>query len=457
MNSLNVGAAKICITPKPEMLPFPNKFGGPGYPDYYTDIYSDCYVRACVLGNGKKTAAIVGFDLIGLSQPENIKANIEKETGIPVGQILLAATHNHTACDLYRPSDADSAEDVKKGSDYQQMVLDAAVKAVKQAKSNMRPSRYGYGEGLSYINSNRDMRLEDGTYTQGPEMGAYSDKTLSIMKFVDEENRLICAVANYGMHATMAFLDVDTDGQMKVSGNIPGTACEYAEARYGNGAVVIWTSAAAGDQNPIAFCMRDYDTDGFPVKAETLPGMQYQLLTLFGKQHGVDICKTIDSIKEYSGNMPVRFVEMWLDLPGQKPPKGADMGKNNRYANRRVRIPEGESLIEMTDSPEHPVSLYIQQAVFGDIAFIGAAAELYGLLGKACKEVSPYRKTIVLTHIGKSVGYIVDHASVDHRCFQAFGAVKPGAGDEIIVNGVRELFDQLMAEQETEMCGNEDE
>lgn len=446
MSKLRVGAAKVCITPTPDMMPFPNKFGGPGYPDYYTGIYSDCYARACVIDNGKTSAAIIGFDLIGLSQADTIKFKIQKETGIPSNQVLLAATHNHTACDLYRPSHADSPEDMQKGKDYQKLVLDAAIQAVKQAQHIMRPAKYGYGEGKSYINANRDMRLEDGTYTQSPEMEGYSDKTLSVLKFVDEQEKLICAIANYGMHATMAFLDLDIDGKMKISGNIPGTASEYAEARYGHDSVVIWTSAAAGDQNPIAFCLRDYETDGFPTKAQTLPGMQYQLLTLFGKQHGVDICKTIDHIHTYNQNMPIRFIDTRLNLPGQKPPKGADMGQNSRYANRRERIPEGKSLVQMEDAPEQPASLYLQQAIFGDVAFVGAAAELYSLLGKACKEASPYRKTMVLTHVNRSIGYIVDQSSIDHHCFQSFGAVKPGASDQIIIREVKRLFDQLMEE-----------
>ena len=62
-----------------------------------------------------------------------------------------------------------------------------------------------------------------------------------------------------------------------MSANIPGYAEEYVENRF-PGSVVIWTSSAAGDQNPYLFCLTDYEPDGFPYFAKWLPGAQYQLI-----------------------------------------------------------------------------------------------------------------------------------------------------------------------------------
>ncbi len=119
----------------------------------------------------------------------------------------------------------------------------------------MRPARYGYGGGKSYINMNRDYEDELGGWVQAPNPERFCNKTVSVMKFVNESGNLICAIANYGMHATLGFLQPDIDGKMKVCGNVPGAASEYVEARFGHGAVAIWTSAAAGDQNPLTMSM----------------------------------------------------------------------------------------------------------------------------------------------------------------------------------------------------------
>lgn len=101
----------------------------------------------------------------------------------------------------------------------------------------------------------------------------------------------------------------------------------------------------------------------------------------------------------------------------------------------------GEALPNPIDNP---VPLYLQEAVPGDVAFVGVAAEIYALIGKACREASPYRRTMVVSHMERSVGYIIDKTNMEHKCFEQFGPVKSGVCDERIAGGVRELFDELM-------------
>ncbi len=436
MSQLMAGAAKRNINPTLEMMPYPSFNKEP-----YTDIFSDCHTRAIVLDNGVTMAAILNFDLGGVPDPKILKARVEKEAGILQEHIFMAATHNHTACDMVFSAKKEDQEKHKKYMDY---VIENAVEAVKAAKSSLRPARYGFGEGKSYINGNRDMKTELGTYTQGFEPEGYCDHTVYVMKFVDMEGQLIAAVVNYGMHATLGYFDVDVDGKTKVSGNIPGIAQDYAESRFGKEAVVLWTSGAAGDQNPALYCLRDYGPEGFPYMAKTIPGLQYNLITLMGKQHGVDICKTINSICKYNKNMPMKFGEGFVDLPSQKFPEGTDMQWVNDITNHIYPLEPGESLPEPILTPDKKIPLYIQEAILGDVAFVGAAAELYALIGNACREASPYRKTMVITHVQHSIGYIIDKTSVDHRCFEQFGPVQAGVCDELIAEGVRELFDTLM-------------
>lgn len=444
MSKLRVGAAKRNINPRPEMLPYPSFNREP-----YTAVFSDCNTRAIVIDNGTKPAAIINFDLGGVPKTEPLKARIEAEAGIPRERIFLAATHNHTACDMVFDPAKEAQE---KLGEYMAYVETQVLEAVKAAKEAMRPARYGYGEGRSYVNGNRDMATELHTFTQGYEPEGYCDRTVAVMKFVDEEDQLIAAVANYGMHATLGYFDVDVDGKTKVSGNIPGVAQDYAEARFGNGAVVLWTSGAAGDQNPQLYCLRDYEQNGFPSMARTIPGLQYNLITLMGKQHGVDICKAINSISTYNKNMPIKFAQTYIPLPGQRFPEGTNMQWINDITNHIYPLKEGEKLPEPILTPEKKIPLYLQEAVFGDVAFVGVAAEIYALIGKACKEASPYRKTMVITHVDRSIGYVIDKTSVDHYCFEQFGPVQAGVCDELIAEGVRELFDQLM-EENKELLG----
>lgn len=436
MGKLQVGAAKRNINPTEAMMPYPSFNREP-----YTAVFSDCNMRVIVIDNGVTQAAVLNFDLGGVPKPEPLKEQIEKETGIPKEHIFMAATHNHTACDMvFSPEE----EAQKKLQMYMSYVTEQTLEAVKAAKVSMQPARYGYGEGKSYINGNRDMQTELGTFTQGYEPEGYCDRTVYTMKFVDEKEQLIAAIVTYGMHATLGYFDVDADGKTKVSGNIPGVAQDYAEARFGNDAVVLWMSAAAGDQNPELYCLRDYDKNGFPYMAKTIPGLQYNLITLMGKRHGVDICKTIDGISVYNRNMPMKFGQTYIELPSQKFPNQTDMQWINDITNHIYPLKEGEKLPEPFLNPEKKVPLYLQEVILGDVAFVGLAAEIYALIGKACKEVSPYRKTMIVTHVDRSIGYIIDKTSVEHKCFEQFGPVQAGVCDELITEGVRALFDELM-------------
>ena len=434
--SLLVGAAKRLINPKDEMFPYPSY--QPGNP--YVGVFTNCYVRAIVMDNGKDQALYVVFDLGGVPDPKSLKPRLEEECGIPAEHILFSAIHNHTGCDMcFSPDPSDQA----KWRAYMSLVCDMAVEAVKEAVSKKRPARYGFGIGRSYVNGNRDMQCEDGTFTQGYEPEGYCDHNVYTMKFVDEEDRLIAAIVSYGMHATLGYFDVDFDGKTRCSGNIPGVAEEYAENRFGEDTVVLWASEAAGDQNPQLYCLRDYDAQGFPYMSKLLPGLQYNLIKVMGQRHGVDICKAINSIDKYNKNMPMKFGQTLIDLPAQKFEEEFNGQWVNDITNHIYPLKEGEALPKAVPDPESTVPLYVQEMVLGDVAIVGVAAELYALIGKYCRENSPYRKTMIVTHVDRSIGYIIDATSVDHYCFEQFGKVRAGACDEVIAEGVRELFDEI--------------
>ena len=339
----------------------------------------------------------------------------------------------------FSPDPADQA----KWRAYMALVCDQAVVAAKDALARKEPARYGYGIGKSYINGNRDMACEDGTFTQGYEPEGYCDHNVYTLKFVAEDGRLIAAIVSFAMHATLGYFDVDADGKTRCSGNIPGVAAEYAEARFGQGAVVVWASESAGDQNPQLYCLRDYDQEGFPYMSRLLPGLQYNLIKVFGQRHGVDLCKAINGITKYNRNMPLKFGQKWISLPAQKFEEDYNPQWVNDITNHIYPLKEGEALPKAVPDPDSTVPLYLQTLVLGDVAIVGFAAELYALIGKYCHEASPYAKTMVVTHVERTAGYIIDATSVDHYCFEQFGKVQAGACDEIIPEGMRQLFDEM--------------
>lgn len=79
--------------------------------------------------------------------------------------------------------------------------------------------------------------------------------------------------------------------------------------------------------------------------------------------------------------------------------------------------------------------------MIGDIAFEGISAEIVTSVGKAVREVSPYEKTILVSHALGYQGYVADDWEYEHNAFEAGSAkTAKGAAQEAFVSGFGELF-----------------
>src|SRR6187549_2289866 len=85
---LKAGAAKVDIT-----------LGESELPRNYEGILDHLYARAIVLDNGATSAALISLDAGGVSEQiwQNVTGQVESELGIPSRNVLLTATHTHSA------------------------------------------------------------------------------------------------------------------------------------------------------------------------------------------------------------------------------------------------------------------------------------------------------------------------------------------------------------------------
>ncbi len=447
MRKLMVGAAKACINPTPDMYPIPSSFADWGVaPLLQSEIYDDMYCRAIVIDNGSEKLLMLSYELANYPAAPGLVEKLTEITGIPAENIFISATHNHSAPkDNHSENKNNSPAEIAFHEKYWEIELSAAMEAVNKAISGMRPARYGYGEGSSYANVNRDVRTPPGFWLEGKNLEGYSDKTVRTLKFVDEEEKVIAVILNYGMHNTCIHMMKDFDGKSKTSGNVSGIACRFVEETYGNGAIALWTSGAAGNQNPLLSHNLQYEyPDGYSTCVHFPDGIGYMLMEYMGRWHGVDCVKSINAINTYSDNMPIRTVHKDVLLPGQKravkPTKFAmfRMGGNGLRQSGDVPVlPETPEMV-----PADPVNLEMRLAVLGDVAMICAGAELYAEIGRDMLEAVPYKKAFLVTHTAlHQAGYILDKTSKDKKVFQSFMDVKPGSADGLIVNNALELFE----------------
>ena len=251
MYPLRVGAGKACIDPPASEYPFPSTFG------MMDEIRDSCYVRSIAIDNGEKKVLFVIYELADLPRVPDLEEKLGALWGIGKEDVILCVSHNHSS-----PSDRCKFPcDEKKLELFLEIELEKGLEAVRQAVDSLRPAKWGYGEIESYCNVNRDLKTRFGFWVEGPAYTAYSNHTLACVKFVDENDKVIAALLNFGAHAVCAFVQKDVDGKIKSSSNFPGIACRFVEEYYGDDCIVAWTSGAAGNQDPLLF---DYQWLEYP-------------------------------------------------------------------------------------------------------------------------------------------------------------------------------------------------
>lgn len=460
MSNLKVGAGKVCINPTDDMYPIPGGMTDFGLPIMFQEEkYDDIHVRSIAIDNEKERTMIISFELGRPPEIPGLVEDIAEATGFSKDNIFIVATHNHT--DPRLPRVMTEPDVIAFRTKYDKILHDSCIEACINAVDTLRPAKFGYGETLSYTNVQRNLLTLGGYWTEARNLADYSDKTLAIIKFVDMNENLIAAFLNHATHATCCYMLKDADHKAKTSGNFTGIACRFVEEHYGNGAVALWTSGAAGDQNPLLSHGMQYEwSDGWTSQIQYPDGVGYMQMEFMGRYHGADCVKGIDAITDYDDAMPMTHVKQVVELPARKRvTELATVGGNLNHAASRGggqgprpdSMPIGCELpppfMGVPVEPDEPKMLTLHLLQLADISLIFANAEIYAPIGREMKENSPYRKTVVVTHNmekGGRVGYILDKTHKDVHLPMSVAGIEPGAGDELIAAGEKQLFKNAM-------------
>lgn len=397
--SLRAAAARIDITPdKDEALQMSGyaarKVGHKG-------IHDNLYVRAIVLDNGAARAAIVTADLIGFSHQfcNNIAERIASETKIPRDNLLIAATHTHSAPSpgVYgRQLDPES-----KQAKYVTRVGDSMVAAVKQCLTNLQAAKIGAGTGRANLNVNRRAIGADGKLWLGVNPDGPSDKAVAVVKVESAAGEPIAIFSNYASHGT----GMGQDNYL-ISADIPGATARYVEQHYGDKIVAPWTSGAAGDQCPI------YDRSS----------SSFSGVMAFGRVLGEEVIRVADKIQT-SSQVSIRGAQKMVSCPGQKFVDG----------------PHGRRDGHFEDGP--PVDIRLSLLKVNDIALGGVSGEVLTMIGQRYKREAKAPNTVMITNCNGSSGYLADDKAYENVSYEIQTTkVKAGCAETSIVNGLLELI-----------------
>ena len=389
-------------------------------------IHDHIYVRAIVLSDGSSQAALVAWELIGVPNHvwEELSQRIAEKLGIPAENLLLAAVHDHGAPSLagmYGRNPAPAATEA-----YTTKVENDAFEAVRQAKANLRPAQFGFGTGKAYVNVNRrEFFPKMGWWWLGYNPEGPSDKTLAVLKFSDMSGKPIALFINYPVHAVVMGPE-----NLAVTGDLAGATSRYVEQYYqgkistrgdagwelevgpqekagDEGLVAIWTSGAAGDQNPITMD----------------EGEDFTMVDGLGRILGEESVRVANSIAMISSQARIESSQRVINCPGQQ----VTLGPTPRTT--------------YTFKDADPVNIRLSLLKLNDVALTGVSGEVFTRIYQHLKKDSPFTATIMVTHANGSSGYIPSDDAFDPISYENTAShLKPGCAENGIVNGLLKMM-----------------
>lgn len=208
------GIAMRVVTPDP-LLPVSGGVG-PSYP--VTKKEGDLTVRALVFADDQTRVAIVSADFLGFPSVLGNKVRA-KVKGIPPENILIGATHTHSAPDCYGFPDGKGgfAIDLK----YIESVCDRMAEAINEAVGKLQPARLkiATGEAKGKIAYNY----------YAPQL---YDPRCSVIQAVGTDGRPFATLVNYAIHP-----EVLGSRAGILSPDLIGPLCERIEAKAGGTAI----------------------------------------------------------------------------------------------------------------------------------------------------------------------------------------------------------------------------
>jgi neutral ceramidase len=413
---LSAGAAKGDITLGENILPIP----------FFLTIEMNrvvdpIYVRVLDIDDGHQRALFITFDMLIVPNPEETMEFICDYTGLSKEYVFLAATHTHEV-PLLGFSETTSSEAETKYKLWYTEILETLKETIKRAEEAKRPARIGYSTGKSYININRD-EIIDGKGTIGNNFERPSDKTLALVRIEDKEGVPIAFIVNYAVHAVV-MNGCLVDGTIGICGDLPGKTSAMLEEKF-DGAVALWTSGAAGDQNPRIMTQYTTNTKEGETVVKSLGESGYIILDFLANEHVRDIIAVNKSLVCDKTEAKIFASERLAVCP------------------RRIRDAEPDESFKNTEESELTVTYTLRLLTIGDIAFEGISAEVVTSIGMALKSASPYEKTMVVTHVGTYCGYVPDDWGYKNNTFEAKGTlVQKGYAQPAFLKGFAEMFDE---------------
>ncbi len=476
-STLYAGAARRVINPQLGTA----KAGLRLFADPIQAVESDLTGSALVLSNGVTKLIILAIDLCVLSLQEatEIRNQVAQTLEIPLANIMLNLSHNHSSPAL--PGWLrDTSEQLRLKEIYKKQLTRWLVEAAVEADKNQRPARIGAGRGESLIGVYRRESNPDGRDILGEVPEHPIDPAVGVIRIDDLDGSPIATLFSYGCHPVTV-----GPRSMVASTDFPGPARDIIESSLGG--LAIFLQACGGNINPrvgIGYevdCRDAKNRVGFELGGEVLKvaanirthlqaGERRPLGNvpniLFRPWQPVegDSCTYLGAVDEIIklefSELPTmekaeEIREKWQKILAQRETEAAQEWEI-RIAAKFCEW--AENLVEAVRNGHPTLEVATQAFRINDIVLIGISMEVFFETGLEIKAHSPFEDTLVLGYSNGSVGYLPraeDYPKGGWKLDQSYAVpdllvqaytlpTAPHTGSEKrVVKGVSALIEQL--------------
>jgi hypothetical protein len=451
---LRVGTA--CVDVSPTVTPFQLRSGKSSF------IHDPLHVRAVAFESGEGRAVICLIDAIGIGREMSdiAKSRASEKTGWNAEDMLICATHTHTA--------PKGGEGMPGREAYEKLKYEKLEEAIVQAIQSMEPARVGFSsEDEPSEVRNRRWFLQPGTMPPNP-LGEQDqvktnanrnhlvkpagpiDPEICVIDVRTNRHKPLALIANYALHYVGGVPKKVDENGLEVgmaSADYFGEFSRIMPYRLGGtnppaNFVAMMTNGASGDINNLVFT------------GSRAPRSPFEQIRIVASKTADASWRAVRKIENYDTKPLIATRQREVDLPYREPnEREISLAKDllNRTRQEREAINSRTTsvatrVIEYA-KPEHPRTepVLIQAFRIGDQAIVSMPFEVLVEIGLEIKKKSPFKHTFLIELANGGYGYLPppnQHKLGGYETWPGTSRFQPQSS-EILIKHLLEMLQEL--------------
>ena len=399
-----IGYGKACITPE-ESVPLAGM--GNTSKRMSTVILDDLYAT-CVAFTDEAGETVLLFTLDQLHANKKwtdpLRQAVEEATGVPASHVMISHTHTHSAPDMYNQEKESIAR-------YGEMMIRRCVQAAKDAMADRVPAKLsGALVETECMCFTRHYEGQDENGKPTAHRGV-ADPVMQVVK-ITREYACDILLVNWQVHATF------NNGYTRydVSADFVGAMRNCMEQK--TGAKFAFFQGASGNlagrsRIPGETKAQEYDEYGSVLAQYAMEALENLQPVADGavKLLSDDFVIPADHSDDHMLDKAMEVLKLWYETYDTKASRelAEKYGMTNYLhaggIRTRAALPES-------------VDFHIDAFRVGDLAFICAPYEMFGINGMFIKAHSPFPMTFIVTSCNCLHGYLAADSAFEYQCYE---------------------------------------